>query len=190
MRKVILAMQVSLDGYVEGPNGEMDWMIFDDKEQWQSLFSTLKNVDTFLLGRVMYPDYEKYWSAVLEKPSSYQNNEVEYAQLAVKTPHLVFSNTLEKAEWDNTRIVRGDIKDEVLKLKQQPGKDIILLGGAKLASTFINLGLIDEFWLRVNQTIVGGGKQLFNNLHDRTNLKLESAAAFKSGVVELHYIKI
>lgn len=187
MRKLILGMQVSLDGFVEGPNGAMDWLNYADEEQWQSMFDVLRSVDTLLLGRVMYPEYADYWRNLLRDPSSGSKYEVEYAQFADKTPHLVFSRTLEKADWENTRIIKGNIKDEVLKLKQKSGKNILLLGGAKLASAFINLELIDEYRLVINPVILGGGKSLFQNIDERKNLKLVESTTLKSGVIEVFY---
>lgn len=189
MRKIILGMQVSLDGYIEGPNGAMDWIAYNDNEQWQSLFNQLRSVDTFILGRVMYPDYENYWDSVLNNTSSGSKNEVEYAQFAKKTHHIVFSKTLEEVKWENTQIVKNDIKDEVLRLKQQSGKDIVVLGGAKLASSFIKHDLVDEYRLIVNPVILGGGKFLYQDLGKRTDIKLVKANPLKSGAVELYYVR-
>ncbi len=188
MRKVIVAMQVTLDGFIEGPNGELDWAMKEDEETWNDHFELMRSVDTLLLGRVMYPDYEKYWLAAPTNPSS-TKNEIEYARLADKMQKIVFSKTLEKVGWKTTRIIRDHIAKEILKMKQQPGKDMVILGGAGLVSTFMNLGLIDEYHLVVNPVILGGGKPLFKDVKERRTLQLINTKTFRSGKVVLHYGK-
>src|ERR671918_169502 len=138
MRKIIAALQTSVDGFIEGPNGELDWAMAEDEETWRDLFEMLDSVDTCILGRVMYPDYEKYWMAVLADPNGplplsgrpATKNEIKYARWADKTPHIVVSRTLDKVAWKTTRIVRD--LDEIRKLKQQTGKDVHVVGGATL----------------------------------------------------------
>src|SRR6266700_2456209 len=135
MRKVIAALQVSVDSFIEGPNGELDWAIAEDEETWRDVFAMLESVDTCILGRVMYPLYKQYWLAVLEnltvslplsgKPAT--KNEIAYARWADKTPHIVLSKTLDTVAWETTRIVR-DV-DEIRKLKQQPGRDLYVCVG-------------------------------------------------------------
>jgi dihydrofolate reductase len=189
MRKVILAMQVTLDGFIEGPNGELDWAVKEDEETWKDVFALQRSADTLLLGRVMYPAFEKYWLAALTNPYS-TKNEIEYAGLADKMQKIVFSKTLEKVEWKTARIIKDHIAEEILKMKQQPGKDMVLLGGAGLVSTFMNLGLIDEYHLIVNPLVLGGGKPLFKDVKERHKLKLiKTTAFFTSGKVVLHYGK-
>jgi dihydrofolate reductase len=195
MRKLTLSMQMSLDGYIEGPAGEMDWFV-DDDETWNDMFEFLKSIDTILLGAGMYPEYVDYWRRALSDAKA-QPNEVKYSRLAGKIEHIVFSNSLTKidpkapedyhGEWrKNTQIVKGDVKTEVLKLKQSSGKDIVLYGGASMASSFIELGLVDEYRLSVNQIILGGGKSLFQKV-TKHPLKLIDSKTYKSGVVLLHY---
>lgn len=196
MRKLTLSMQMSLDGYVEGPAGEMDWFV-DDDETWTDMFEFFKSIDTVLLGAGMYAEYADYWRRVLSDPKA-RPNEVQYSKLAEKTEHIVFSNTVKKIDpkapddynggWKkNTRIVKGDFRTEVLKLKQSAtGKDIVLYGGASMASSFIELGLVDEYRLSVNQIILGGGKSLFQKV-TKHSLKLIGSKTYKSGVVLLHY---
>src|ERR1700712_417296 len=144
MRKLILSMQVSLDGFIEGENGDVSWIKHDDDEQWESLFEMLDSVDLFLLGRVMYPDYRDYWINALTDPKA-SKNELEYARLADKTQHIVFSNTIKDSGWHNTEIVSGSAVEEVRKLKEQPGKSIEVVGGAMLATALIDAGLVDEY---------------------------------------------
>src|SRR5215510_15906624 len=189
MRKIIAALQVSVDGFTEGPNGELDWAMAEDEETWQDIFETLAHVDTFILGRVMYPAYEQYWLAVLANPTGSlpfsgkpaTKNEIAYARLADKTPHLVLSKTLDKVEWKTTRIVR-DV-EEIRKLKQQSGKDLLALGGATLVSSLMNLGLIDELRLMVNPVVLGAGKALFKDVQERHALKLVRSKSLRSGKV-------
>ena len=193
-RKIIAALQVSVDGFIEGPNGELDWAMAEDEEAWKEVFETLAHVDTFILGRKMYPGYEQYWLAVLANPDGIlpfsgrpaTKNEIAYARLADKTPHIVISRTLDKVAWKTTRIVR-DV-EELRRLKREPGKDMYAVGGATLVSSLMNLGLIDELRLLVNPLILGGGKALFKDVKERHGLNLVSAKSLNSGRVSLTYI--
>ena len=192
MRKIIAALQVSVDGFIEGANGELDWAMAEDEETWRDVFEMLESVDTCILGRVMYPEYEQYWLAVLanpggpplsEKPAT--KNEIAYARWANKTPHIVVSKTLDEVAWKTTRIAR-DV-EEIRKLKQQPGKDMHVVGGATLVSSLMNAGLIDEVRLMVNPIILGGGKALFKDVKERKSMKLVQTKPLKSGKVSLTY---
>jgi dihydrofolate reductase len=193
MRKIIAALQVSMDGFIEGPNGELDWAMAEDDDTWKDVFEMLEAVDTCILGRGMYPDYEQYWLAVLANPSGIlplsgrtaTKNEIAYARWADKTLHIVLSRTLEKVAWKTARIVRD--ADEIRKMKQQPGKDMHVVGGATLVSSLLNLGLIDELQLMVNSLILGGGKPLFKDVKERHSLQLVQAKPLKSGKVVLTY---
>jgi dihydrofolate reductase len=193
MRKIIAALQVSVDGFIEGPNGELDWAMAEDEETWRDIFEMLTHVDTFILGRVMYPDYERYWLAVLANPDGIlplsgraaTKHEIAYARLADKTPHLVVSRTLDKAAWPTTRIV-SDL-EEIRRRKQQPGKDMHVVGGATLVSSLMNADLIDEVQLLVNPLILGGGKALFKDVTERHALELVQTKPMNSGKVRLTY---
>jgi len=181
-------MQVTIDGFIEGPNGELDWAMKEDEETWKDVLALQGSADTLLLGRVMYPAFEKYWLAAPTNQSS-TKNEIKYAGLANKMQKIVFSKTLEKVEWKTTRIIKDHIAEEIHKMKNQPGKDMVLLGGAGLVSTFMNLGLIDEYHLIVNPLVLGGGKPLFKGIKERHKLTLMKTTSFKSGKVVLHYGK-
>lgn len=181
-------MQMTLDGFIEGPKGELDWAAKEDVEAWQDHFDLMRSVDTLLLGRVMYPGFEKYWLAAPTNPSS-TKNEMEYARLADRTQKIVFSRTLEKVKWKTTKIIKDHVAEEINRMKQQSGKDMILLGGAGLASTFVNLGLIDEYHLIMNPLVLGGGKRLFKDVKEKHQLKLMSTKTLTSGKVILHYGK-
>ena len=188
MRKIIAALVVSLDGFIERPNGELDWV-----ETWEDPFDLVPQIDACILGRRMYPGYEQYWSAILADPKAIlpftgrvaTQGEIDYAHFAGKTPHIVLSSTLDKVEWKNTRIVR-DVH-EIRKLKQQPGRDMHAVGGATLVSSLMNLGLIDELRLVVQPTVLGKGKALFKDVKERHALKLLDVRALTAGAVRLTY---
>ena len=167
MRKVILFMHVSLDGFTEGLNGAMDWIVVDD-EVWEDVIKLQNTADTALFGRVNYQGFASYWPTVASDSAS-----TKYE--------------IEHANWLNSRIVHENIIDEITKLKQQPGKNLLLFGGAGIVRTFLALGAIDEFRLNVDPVIVGGAKPLFKDIHDRIDLNLLETKVFRSGVVGLHY---
>lgn len=183
---------MTLDSFSTGPNGEMDWLPpFNDEEIWrdihEEMWNQLRSVDTILLGRVTYQIWEKYWPAAATNPAS-TKNDIEFSRYADETQKIVFSRTLENADWKNTRLVRENIAEEVLKLKQQPGKNLVVAGGAGIAQTFMKLGLIDEYRIIVHPVVLGFGKPLFKDLRDRIRLKLVGAKTFASGAVGLHYL--
>ena len=186
-------MAISLDGFTEGPNGEMDWLPpFDDVEIWkdihEEMWNLLDNIDTILLGRVTYQIWEKYWPAAAKNPASTEND-IKFSQYADDTQKIVFSKTLKEARWKNTRLIKNNIAEEILKIKKQPGKNIAIAGGANLAQTFINLNLIDEYAITIHPVILGNGKPLFNNIFDKHEFKLVGVKQYKSGAVGLYYSK-
>jgi dihydrofolate reductase len=193
MRKIIAALHVSVDGFIEGPNGEMDWVMMEDEETWRDLFEMLTHVDTFILGRVAYPGYEQYWLAVLADPSRIlplsgrvaSKNENAFARLADSGQHIVLSRTMDKVAWKTTRIVRN--MEEIRVIKEQQGKNIVAWGGATLVSGLMNMGLLDEVRLLVHPIILGGGKALFKDVKERHSLKLMRARPLRSGKVSLTY---
>jgi dihydrofolate reductase len=175
MRKVIVSILVSLDGSFEGPNKELDWHVWDDiMEKYMGGF--LNTVDVILLGRVAYQLLANYW------PSSKEN----LAPMLNNLPKIVFSRTLEKVEWNNSRLIRENIKEEILKLKQQPGKVLVLFGGANIA-TLNELRLIDEYRIIVNPVVLTNGKPFFKDVKDKFSLKLSGARSFSCGNVILNY---
>lgn len=183
-RKVILSMQMTLDGYVAGHNDDADWLQSSD-EEWNDLFKELEAADTYLLGRKMYPLYSSYWQSVLKNPDS-NNNERKFAKLADKTQHVVFTKGDFKPDWQNTK-VSHDVKGEIASLKEQPGKNIIAWGGANFASSLINLGLVDELRIEINPTILADGKNLFSSIDNRTQLQLIDARQLKPGLIVVRY---
>jgi dihydrofolate reductase len=183
-RKVILSMQMTLDGYVAGHNDEADWLQSSD-EEWNDLFKELDAADTYLLGRKMYPLYSSYWQSVLKNPDS-NNNELKFAKLADKTQHIVFTKGDFNPDWQNTK-VSHDVKGEIASLKEQPGKNIIAWGGANFASSLINLGSVDELRIEINPTILADGKNLFSSVDNRTQLQLIDARQLKPGLIVVRY---
>ena len=181
MRKIIVSNYVSLDGFFAGPDGEIDWFVWDEETAEYSK-EMLGSIDTLLFGRVTYELMAGYWptaSAPTEDPV------IIYAMNNL--PKIVFSRTLEKVEWNNSRLVKDNIVQEVARLKQQPGKDMVIFGSGSIVSTFTKLGLIDEYHIFVNPVVLGSGKPLFKDIRDKMNLKLLKTKAFKSGVVLLSY---
>jgi len=181
MRKIILQNMVTLDGYFEGPHREIDWHLVDEEFN-EFAIDLLKHVDTLLFGRVTYELMAGFWST-----AAAMRDDPIVAERMNNLAKVVFSTSLEKAEWNNTRLVRGNIVDEVSKLKRQPGKDIAIFGSSDLAIPLIPAGLIDEYRLFVNPLFLGSGKTLFEGLNSRLNLKLLKNVVFKSGVVGLFY---
>lgn len=187
-RRIIAALQVSLDGLIEGPNGELDWI-----GSWEDTFDLLPAIDTCVLGGGMYPGYEQYWLAILANPEGVQpltgkrpsKGEVEYARFADRTPHVVLSRTLDTAVWKTTRIVR-DLA-AIRALKEQSGKDIHAVGGASLVSTLMNAGLVDEMRLTVHPVLLGKGKALFEDVDARHPLELVETRQLTAGRVGLTY---
>ncbi|RYZ49400.1 MAG: hypothetical protein EOP49_16350 [Sphingobacteriales bacterium] len=186
MRKLILAIHMSVDGFVEGPRKDMSWMQPDDDEQWDGLFNMLSHVDLFLLGRGMWKDYRDHWTRAL-KEQGFSAREVQYAKLASKTPHIVFSNTVQDAGWENTKVMNGPLAPAIKKLKSLPGKDIQVVGGASFSSAIIDTGLVDEYRLMIEPAILGKGKRLFDQLQHRFELSLIDSRRLSCGVVVTQY---
>jgi dihydrofolate reductase len=182
MRKVIYSMGVSLDGFIAGPNGEIDWSA-PDEELHRFHNEQAREMGVNLYGRRLH-EVMTYWETADESPSA-PEYEIEFARIWKETPKIVFSRTLEKVE-GNARLVRDNIAEEVARLKEQPGKDMAL-GGAGLASTFIELGLIDEFRPFIHPAVLGAGTPYFPPIDERIDLRLVETRTFGSGVVYVRY---
>lgn len=183
MRKVIYSMMVSLDGFIEGTKRNLDWHIIDE-ELHTFANDQARAAGAFLYGRRLYEVMVDYWPTADTKPSAL-GYEVEFARIWKDKPKIVFSKTLDKVEW-NSRLLRGNLAEEITKLKEQPGEDLAL-GGANLASTVMQLGLIDEYRPIVHPVVLGGGTPFFPPLHSPIKLRLVETRAFESGVVYLRY---
>jgi dihydrofolate reductase len=188
MRKLIAGMKISVDEKIEGPEGYADWV-----EGWSDDYDLTPQIDACLLGANMYPGYERYWTAVQNGPDKPlpmtgtlpTPGEVEYARFAAQTPHYVLSKTLNSALWPRTSFVRG--LDEISALKQQPGKGIYLVGGARTTASLIDAGLVDELRLIVYPLIAGEGKALFATAERRRGLELQKVQQLQGGRVSLIY---
>jgi dihydrofolate reductase len=185
MRKLIYSMTVSLDGFIAGPGGEIDWSA-PDEELHRFHNQQTRDLGGHLCGRRLYEEM-RYWETADQNPSLAEH-ELEFARIWKSQPKVVFSTTLDKVE-GNARLVRDGVAEEVAKLKEQPGKDLSV-GGAGLASTFIERGLVDEYRLFVSPVVLGGGTRYFPALEDRINLELVEARTFGSRVVYLRYRRV
>jgi len=185
LRKLKLQVQMSIDGCIAGPNGEMDWMVGLQDDKLNKYVNELtESFDTILLGRKMTDVFISYWSDVINKP-----DEPWYAlaKKMIEIPKVVFTKTLNKSKWINTDIATGDLTDEIMKLKSRDGKDMVVYGGASFDSSLIKLGLIDEFLLFINPVAIGNGMTIFNDLNEIQKFNLVKSMAFDSGIVLLHY---
>ena len=175
MKKLILSIMTSLDGYMEGPNKEIDWHVWDSEMEEHMLHFLTNHVDAILLGRRAYQLMADYW------PSSSDS----IAPAMNKLPKIVFSKTLNSTDWNNSRIVNNNIEGEINKLKAQGDKDLVLFGGADITASFIKLNLIDEYQVIINPVVLTAGKPAFN-LNTKFNLKLVNTKTFRCGNV-IHY---
>ena len=186
LRKLKLHVQMSIDGCIAGPNGEMDWMVglLDEKIiKYENEF--IESIDTILLGRKMTDVFISYWSDVIKnKPD---DPWYAFAKKMIEIPKVVFTKTLNKSKWINTDIATGDLTDEITKLKSRDGKDMVVYGGASFDSSLIKLGLIDEFLLFINPVAIGNGMTIFKDLNEIQKFNMVKSIPFDSGEVLLHY---
>jgi dihydrofolate reductase len=185
MRKVTYSMGVSLDGFIAGPNGEIDWSA-PDEELHRFHNEQTRDLDAHFCGRRLYEEM-LYWETADENPSA-PEHVLEFARIWKQLPKIVFSETLEKVEGNATLATDG-IAEEVARLKQQPGKDLAV-GGAGLASAFTKLGLVDEYRLFVSPVVLGGGTRFFPALEERINLELVETRTFGARVVYVRYRRV
>ncbi len=177
MRKVVLQMAITLDGFVAGPDGEMDWLFSASDEISKAYVDDLLNKsDHILIGRNMAPGFLDYWP----------KDESEFGAKINRLPKTIFSKTLDKVEWPDVTVAK-DIASEIARLKSEPGKNLILYGGAGLVQSFINLNMIDEYHLVVVPVILGKGLPLFANLKSSTKLKLIKTTTNSFGIVIFNY---
>jgi dihydrofolate reductase len=183
MRKVIYRMSVSLDGYIEAPNGDLSWSA-PNPELHQHFNDLERTVDAELYGRGLYENMTAFWPTADQDPTATEEVK-EYARLWRAKPRFVFSTTLQQVS-SNSTLVRGHVADEVKRLKAQPGGDLTV-GGAGLAASLIRLGLIDEYWLYVYPILLGGGKRMFPALERPIELRHVETRPFGHGVVMERY---
>jgi dihydrofolate reductase len=189
MRKLKLQIQMSVDGFIGGPNGELDWMFWGRDEEFDKRLNDITDsIDTILLGRKMTPGFIDYWSEVLNRPPD--DPEYDFAKIMMDTPKFVFSRTLKKSEWRNTQLQNGDTVEFINKLKEKPGKDIIVYGGANFVSSLIRSGVIDEYNLFINPTAIGKGLTIFSEIDAYNRLQLNESKSYDCGVVLNQYVPL
>lgn len=186
MRKIISFMHISLDGFVAGPNGEMNWITVND-EIFDYVGQRISEGDTALYGRVTYEMMENYWPTAADKPNA-SKHDIEHSKWYSKVHKVVLSQSLKGAQLKNTTIISDSLAENIHTIKNQPGGDILLFGSPTATHALLQQNLIDGYWLFVNPIILGQGIPLFVNVKEKTKLKLRNIKAFDCGVTELDYV--
>jgi dihydrofolate reductase len=186
MRKIISFMHISLDGFVAGPNGEMNWIKVDE-EIFDHVGKRISQTDTALYGRITYEMMENYWPDAGKKPNA-SKHDIDHSTWYNGAQKIVLSKTMQGAKLPNTTIISDNLADRIAEIKGQPGSEILLFGSPTATHALIQQGLIDGYWLFVNPVILGNGIPLFENIKEKTSLKLLAPTRqFASGVTELNY---
>ena len=185
MRKLVLFMHTSLDGFVAGPNGEMDW-IHVDEDMFEYAGKQTDQADTALYGRVTYQMMESYWPTAGDQPAATKHDK-QHSSWYNKVAKVVLSRTMKGAKLPNTKVISDNVSNEIIQLKQATGQDILIFGSPTAAHTLMTENLIDDYWLFVNPLLLGQGIPLFKGIKDKIKLKLVTSNTFTSGVVCLHY---
>ncbi len=180
-------MHVSLDGFVGGPNGEMDWIAIDD-EMFEYAGERTKEADTALYGRKTYEMMESYWPTAADQPKA-TKHDIEHSAWYNKVTKIVLSKTMKGTNLPKTKIISDNVINEITQLKQSNGKDILMFGSPSVAYLLTDAGLIDDYWLFVNPVILGEGIPLFKDIKNKISLKHVKSIPLPSGVVCLHYGK-
>ena len=186
MRNIISFMHVSLDGFVAGPDGEMNWITVNE-EIFDHVGQRISQGDTALYGRVTFQMMEEYWPEAGKKPSA-SKHDIEHSQWYNKIHKLVLSKTMKEAELMNTTIISNNLADRINEIKNQEGKEILLFGSPTATHSLMELNLIDGYWLFVNPVILGKGIPLFTGTKEKIKLKLLDTHPFTSGVIALNYL--
>lgn len=185
MGKIISFMHISLDGFVAGPSGEMDWIKID-QELFDYVGKRISKGNTALYGRVTYEMMESYWPTAADKPTA-TKHDIEHSKWYKQVHKVVLSRTIEGVDLPNTTIINDNISDRLNQIKQESGNEILLFGSPTATHSLIQQNLIDGYWLFVNPIILGQGIPLFVDIKQKTKLKLMSTRQFTSGVTELNY---
>lgn len=180
MRKLKLQMQITVDGFVAGPNGELDWMTMDG-EGMDLVNQIIDDSDTILMGRKMAPEFTNYWEDVVDNHP--ESPEFSFAKKMVDTPKIVFSKTVHTMPGRNVAVENGDLVEAVNRLKNQPGKDLLVYGGATFVSALIDNNLVDEYYLAVNPVAIGEGLRIFRG---RKKLQMIKSVPYKNSMVMNH----
>lgn len=187
MRNLLYFMHASLDGFVAGPNGEMDWIRFDD-ELFDFVATMTDKADTALYGRVTYEMMQGYWPTAGENPNASKHDK-EHSAWYKKVSKIVLSRTLSGEGLENTTVISDQLASKINAIKNKEGKDILIFGSPRASHSLLGLGLIDAFWIFVNPVLLGQGMPLFQNVTDKINLTLVESKLFSCGVIALHYVK-
>ena len=185
MRKIISFMHISLDGFVAGPNGELNWAKVDE-EIFDHVGKRISEGDTALYGRVTYQLMESYWPTAADKPTA-SKHDIEHSKWYSKVHKVVLSKTMKEAGLTNTKIISDNLSDRINEIKKHGDKDILLFGSPTATHSLIQLNLIDGYWLFVNPIILGQGIPLFVDIKEKIKLNLLTTRQFSSGVTELNY---
>jgi dihydrofolate reductase len=184
MRKLVLFMHVSLDGYASDSNGGLDWIPYNEEfEKYAE--EVVAEVGSPVYGRTTYQMMESYWPTVLDDPNGSRHG-IEHAKWLQDVKKIVISGTMDKAEWNNTMLIKDKIAEEIKALKEQPGKNLVIFGSPGAAKTLLELGLIDEFLLTICPVVLGGGKSVFDG-GEKIRLKLLSSRTLNSGIIAARY---
>lgn len=185
MRKIISFVHISLDGFIAGPNGEMNWIKVDE-EIFDHVGKRIGETDTALYGRKTYEMMEGYWPTAGDEPDASKHDK-EHSAWYKHAHKVVLSTTMKDASLANTTIISDNLTDSINKIKQQPGREILLFGSPTATHALMQQGLIDGFWLFVNPIVLGQGIPLFTDIKDKMKLNLVTTRPFTSGVTELNY---
>lgn len=189
MKKIISFMHLSLDGFVAGPNGEMDWITVD-QEIFDHVGQRISESDTALYGRITYQMMENYWPTAADQPNA-SKHDIEHAQWYKEAHKIVVSKTLKGTDLPNTTIISDNLPDRIQQIKQSthgPGKEILLFGSPSTTHSLMQQDLLDGYWLFINPIILGHGIPLFDGAKEKTKLNLVSTRQFTSGVVAVSYV--
>jgi dihydrofolate reductase len=187
MRSLVYFMHASLDGFVAGTKGEMNWITVDD-ELFDFVSTMTDKADTALYGRVTYQMMEAYWPTAAEQPNASKHDK-EHSVWYKNVSKVVLSKTMNETGLVNTKVISDNLPENINKLKKEPGKNILIFGSPRASHSLLNAGLVDEFWIFVNPILLGQGIPLFKDVRDIVKLKLIESKTFTSGVIALHYKK-
>ncbi|MEK3685332.1 dihydrofolate reductase family protein [Paenibacillus sp. FSL R10-2736] len=185
MRKLVLFMHVSLDGYASDSNGGLDWIPYNEElEKYAE--EVVTEVGSPVYGRTTYRMMESYWPSVLDDPNA-SRHDMEHAKWLQDVKKIVISGSMDIVEWNNTMLIKDNIAEEIRVLKEQPGNNLVIFGSPGAAKTLLELGLIDEFLLTICPVILGSGKSAFHDDGEKIRLKLLSSRTLKSGIIAARY---
>lgn len=187
MKKLVVFMHTSLDGFVAGPNGEMDWIHVDDGI-FEYAHDRTEAADTALYGRVTYQMMNNYWPTAADQPNA-SKHDIEHSSWYNRVSKIVLSRTMAGQQKDKTTFISDDLATRINALKQQPGTDILVFGSPSAVHALMRENLVDEIWLFVNPILLGQGIPMFKDGKDRVKLQLTNSHVFPSGIVCLHYEK-